>query len=506
LKFIPSDVDARHQGEDLPAFLLNRTVMPGDASHFGLCKRSWNCQKTSPFHFGTVDNRIVMYFDDDDDDDSDTLDTTPAINTNNNEGSKDLKADHAIRPLFVCSDGKIIMEAFSPIADQAADFLTAIAEPISRPLLMHEYRLTEHSLYAAVSVGLDTFSIVKVLNRLSKTSVPKEVEEFIKEHTERFGKVKLVLKNNRYFLESSDADILRTLLQDEVIMTARKYGEDQPYSNNQDGANIDPSGVDGFVGGAGGVGGFLVEQVSTKPQKPLFQGTRNAAVPVTVDLEPLLNPQINIQDSNISLDDLDLDDFFADDFAKEMEEEASQQKNKMQIDDIDDDSEMNIDVDNAGVPVKEAIQSVEKDKETATRYKLDDSNDMDPLLLDQDINILDFISQQRQDDEPLLLSSFEIGPEHVEAVRRRCSELKFPVLEEYDFYSDRTIPDVRIDLKPSTALRPYQERSLNKMFGNGRARSGIVVLPCGAGKTLVGVTAACTIKKTCVVLCTSSYV
>lgn len=34
--------------------------------------------------------------------------------------------------------------------------------------------------------------------------------------------------------------------------------------------------------------------------------------------------------------------------------------------------------------------------------------------------------------------------------------------------------------------RPYQEKSLSKMFGNGRARSGIIVLPCGAGKSLVG--------------------
>ena len=33
--------------------------------------------------------------------------------------------------------------------------------------------------------------------------------------------------------------------------------------------------------------------------------------------------------------------------------------------------------------------------------------------------------------------------------------------------------------------RPYQEKSLSKMFGNGRARSGIIVLPCGAGKSLV---------------------
>jgi hypothetical protein len=33
--------------------------------------------------------------------------------------------------------------------------------------------------------------------------------------------------------------------------------------------------------------------------------------------------------------------------------------------------------------------------------------------------------------------------------------------------------------------RPYQDKSLSKMFGNGRARSGIIVLPCGAGKSLV---------------------
>lgn len=36
-----------------------------------------------------------------------------------------------------------------------------------------------------------------------------------------------------------------------------------------------------------------------------------------------------------------------------------------------------------------------------------------------------------------------------------------------------------IDLMPNTVLRPYQEKSLRKMFGNGRARSGIIVLPCG---------------------------
>lgn len=42
------------------------------------------------------------------------------------------------------------------------------------------------------------------------------------------------------------------------------------------------------------------------------------------------------------------------------------------------------------------------------------------------------------------------------------------------------------------------------MFGNSRARSGVIVLPCGAGKTLVGVTAATTVNKRCLVLATSN--
>ncbi|CAO3658078.1 unnamed protein product [Rhizopus microsporus] len=100
--------------------------------------------------------------------------------------------------------------------------------------------------------------------------------------------------------------------------------------------------------------------------------------------------------------------------------------------------------------------------------------------------------------------SFEIAAEHVENIKKRCNDIDYPMLEEYDFRNDTVNANLEIDLKPTTTIRPYQEKSLSKMFGNGRARSGIIVLPCGAGKTLVGITAACTIKKSCLVLCTSS--
>ena len=41
------------------------------------------------------------------------------------------------------------------------------------------------------------------------------------------------------------------------------------------------------------------------------------------------------------------------------------------------------------------------------------------------------------------------------------------MLEEYDFRNDTINANLDIDLKPSTTIRPYQETSLSKMFGNG---------------------------------------
>ncbi|KAF9593073.1 hypothetical protein IFM89_020137 [Coptis chinensis] len=78
------------------------------------------------------------------------------------------------------------------------------------------------------------------------------------------------------------------------------------------------------------------------------------------------------------------------------------------------------------------------------------------------------------------------------------------MLEEYDFRNDTVNPDLKIELKPQIQAQPYQEESLSKMFGTGRARSGIIVLPCGAGKSLVGVSAAC--RKSCLCLIATSAV
>jgi len=57
----------------------------------------------------------------------------------------------------------------------------------------------------------------------------------------------------------------------------------------------------------------------------------------------------------------------------------------------------------------------------------------------------------------------------IKGVKKRCIELDYPVLEEYDFRNDNLNPNLDMDLKPSTLIRPYQEKSLSKMFGDGYA-------------------------------------
>lgn len=302
-----------------------------------------------------------------------------------------LKIDHNSRPLWISpDDGHIILEGFNALAEQAQDFLIAIAEPVSRPTFVHEYKLTPYSLYAAVSVGLEPDDIIEVLNRLSKVPVPKSVLDFIREYTMSFGKIKLVLKQNRYFVESSHPEILQMLLRDSVIGEARvRPGEGERHSKS---------------------------------------------IPATADSQPTQAP----------------------------------------------------------VPPNPQEQGgIEPPRE-------DTGTEQD--LFSAVIGVYD----ADELDEDDAVHSFEIREEHIETVKRRCNDLGFPMLEEYDFRNDQLNPDLDIDLKPVTHIRPYQEKSLAKMFGNSRARSGIIVLPCGAGKTLVGITAACTIKKSCLVLCTSS--
>ncbi|KAJ8338511.1 hypothetical protein SKAU_G00374770 [Synaphobranchus kaupii] len=303
-----------------------------------------------------------------------------------------LKNDHTSRPLWVAPDGHIFLEAFSPVYKYAQDFLVAIAEPVCRPTHVHEYKLTAYSLYAAVSVGLQTSDIIEYLQKLSKTSVPEGIVQFIKLCTVSYGKVKLVLKHNRYFVESTFPEVIQRLLQDTVIRDSRLRTAE---------------GVDTEL---------ITEVISSKP-----------AISKTVQ-------------------------------------------------------------DNGGPSTSQGADGQGSGTEVP-----------------EDIfSYYEQMDKEEEEEEETQTVSFEIRQEMIEELQKRCIQLEYPLLAEYDFRNDTVNPDINMDLKPTAVLRPYQEKSLRKMFGNGRARSGVIVLPCGAGKSLVGVTAACTVRKRCLVLGNSS--
>ena len=70
-------------------------------------------------------------------------------------------------------------------------------------------------------MGLDTNTILTDLERLCKTQLPDQVVQMIEKCTFSYGKAKLVLRENRYLIESATDDVLQTLLRDPKIGASR---------------------------------------------------------------------------------------------------------------------------------------------------------------------------------------------------------------------------------------------------------------------------------------------
>lgn len=74
----------------------------------------------------------------------------------------------------------------------------------------------------------------------------------------------------------------------------------------------------------------------------------------------------------------------------------------------------------------------------------------------------------------------------------------------YDYVQDRTLHVANLNLASHVRLRPYQVASLERFHRGSKAHQGVVVLPCGAGKTLTGIGAAASMQKTTIVMCVNN--
>ena len=64
--------------------------------------------------------------------------------------------------------------------------------------------------------------------------MPAGVEEFVRMCTSSYGKVKLVLKHNKYYLETAHLDVLQSLLKDPVLSSARFQGYESILIGEED--------------------------------------------------------------------------------------------------------------------------------------------------------------------------------------------------------------------------------------------------------------------------------
>lgn len=239
---------------------------------------------------------------------------------------------------------------------------------------------------------MTTDNILAGFALLAKNVLPKPVKRFIQETTQKCGKIKMVLRRNRYFIESADIKVLSEIAKDAVVAAARLDAD--------------------FKSGA------LTRETQTGMNLLIVTSAASAAIVLQ------------------------------------------------------------------GTATKKPVSELAAaGLETFAESKHGG---------DADIGL-----------EPTF--AIEIDSAQMQEVRRHCTvDLGYPMLEEYDFRRDTESTNLPIDLRASTTIRDYQEKSLAKMFGNGRARSGIIVLPCGAGKTLVGITAAQTIGKSTLIYCTTA--
>ncbi len=95
-------------------------------------------------------------------------------------------------PLIVQSDRAVLLDVHAPRFEECRNALIPFAELERSPEHLHTYRLTPLSLWNAASSGISTRQIIQTLREFSRYQIPQNVEVWICETAERFGKLRLV--------------------------------------------------------------------------------------------------------------------------------------------------------------------------------------------------------------------------------------------------------------------------------------------------------------------------
>ena len=120
-------------------------------------------------------------------------------------------------PLIVQSDRTVLLEVDNPLYEAARDELARFAELEKSPEYIHTYRITPLSLWNAAAAGMQTQDILDALDRYTKYDVPQNIIAEITEYVSRYGRVKLMKRDDGLVLHSEDEVLIAEIAHSQSV-------------------------------------------------------------------------------------------------------------------------------------------------------------------------------------------------------------------------------------------------------------------------------------------------
>ena len=121
-------------------------------------------------------------------------------------------------PLIVQGDRSLLLDVHAPLAEECRNALIPFAELEKSPEHLHTYKLSPLALWNAASANFSADDAIAVLQKYARYDVPQSITVWIKEISNRFGKIKLINAPNVHFSDDSEKTIIKKTVDGKEVL------------------------------------------------------------------------------------------------------------------------------------------------------------------------------------------------------------------------------------------------------------------------------------------------